>query len=283
MKILCWNCRGLGNPRTVQDLSLMVKEKQPILVFVCETKIRSCKIVGLQRRLGMEGSFAVDSEGRRGGIVQFWRDEKGAEIVNYSKWHVTVIVKGERQEKDWCFTGFYGHPESGKRRLSWDLLRQLKPTNDGAWCVGGDFYEILWHNEKVGGKRRAETQINLFREAIEDCGLVDVGYRGNGFTWSNKHSHQSFTKERLDRFVVNNEWKSIFKEVEVMAQTGRCSDHLPIVISTIDEGNGRRRGFFQFRFEACWLQQEECEHVVKEGWRKSLLASEPIQQVQTRL
>jgi hypothetical protein len=33
MSILCWNCRGLGNPVTVRDLHRMVKEKGPDLVF----------------------------------------------------------------------------------------------------------------------------------------------------------------------------------------------------------------------------------------------------------
>ncbi|KAG2679676.1 hypothetical protein I3760_11G061900 [Carya illinoinensis] len=155
MKIICWNCRGLGNPQIVQDLSLLVKDKWPTLVFVCKTKTKSCKISNLLRKLGMEGCLVVDSDGRRG---------------------------GEKEGKDWQFTGFYGHPETRKRELSWEMLRQLRPKNGIAWCVGGDFNEILWHNEKVGGKRRPDSQLNLFRNALEDCGLSDIGCRGSDYT-----------------------------------------------------------------------------------------------------
>lgn len=175
MKIICWNWREIGNSRIVQDLSLMVKEKRPILVFVCETKARSCKIAGLQRRLGVEECLVVDYVGKRGGLVLLWRDEKGVEVVNYSNWHISMIVKRERDGRDWNFIGFYGHLEIGKIGLSWDLLRRLMPFNYVAWCVGGYFNEILRHNEKVGGKKRAKSEVNMFIEVLEDCGLGDIG------------------------------------------------------------------------------------------------------------
>lgn len=38
MSILSWNCRGLGNPRSVRDLHLLVKEKRPNLLFLMEQK-----------------------------------------------------------------------------------------------------------------------------------------------------------------------------------------------------------------------------------------------------
>ncbi|KAF5454989.1 hypothetical protein F2P56_024609 [Juglans regia] len=132
------------------------------------------------------------------------------------------------------------------------------------------------------GKRRAESQINLFREVFEDCGLGDLGCSGHGFTCSNKHSDQSFTKERLDRFVVNDKCKSLYKEMRVEALSGRCSDHLPILLS-MDEGEqSRMRKLFPFRFEACWIKQEECV-VIRRGWVKGQSIAEPFQRFQARL
>lgn len=37
MRLLFWNCRGLGNPRSVRELHLL-KENFPSLVFLSETK-----------------------------------------------------------------------------------------------------------------------------------------------------------------------------------------------------------------------------------------------------
>ena len=38
MKILSWNCRGLGNQRAVDVLSHLVREKAPKILFLMETK-----------------------------------------------------------------------------------------------------------------------------------------------------------------------------------------------------------------------------------------------------
>ncbi|TVU06561.1 hypothetical protein EJB05_49782, partial [Eragrostis curvula] len=44
---MSWNCRGLGLPRTVQELTTLVRAKSPKLVFICETR-RSGKRRALQ-------------------------------------------------------------------------------------------------------------------------------------------------------------------------------------------------------------------------------------------
>jgi hypothetical protein len=44
MIILSWNCRGLGNLRTVHYLSRMVREKKPEVVFLMETIMRRRKM-----------------------------------------------------------------------------------------------------------------------------------------------------------------------------------------------------------------------------------------------
>jgi hypothetical protein len=38
MRIMCWNCRGIGQPRTVQELVRLIREYKPILVFLSETR-----------------------------------------------------------------------------------------------------------------------------------------------------------------------------------------------------------------------------------------------------
>jgi exonuclease III len=40
MKILSWNCRGLGKPSAVRDLRQLIKTHQPDLIFLSETKLQ---------------------------------------------------------------------------------------------------------------------------------------------------------------------------------------------------------------------------------------------------
>lgn len=65
------------------------------------------------------------------------------------------------------------------RNTSWELLRGLHTIpqlHQLPWLDGGDF------NEKKGGISRCSSQMQEFREAIDDCGLADIKCKGNLFT-----------------------------------------------------------------------------------------------------
>ena len=52
MSYLAWNCRGLGNPGTVQELSRLVREKDPLVLFVVETGLDKARLELLRVRIG---------------------------------------------------------------------------------------------------------------------------------------------------------------------------------------------------------------------------------------
>jgi hypothetical protein len=66
---LSWNCRGLGNPLAVWDLRQLVKTKQPIFLFLMETKLQSNKLHALRSSMGYEGLFSIDPIGEKGGLA----------------------------------------------------------------------------------------------------------------------------------------------------------------------------------------------------------------------
>ncbi|XP_042992297.1 uncharacterized protein LOC122318763 [Carya illinoinensis] len=131
----------------------------------------------------------------------------------------------------------------------------------------GDFNEVLTHDEKSGGKQRQERQMMRFREALDDGGLFDLGWRGDKYTWSNKHGDDTFTKERLDRAVANLKWKGIFKEAWVEVLAARCSDHKPLLLCLNQEPARVWRGKRLFRYETKWSLEDDCEEVIKRVWQ----------------
>lgn len=84
----------------------------------------------------------------------------------------------------------------------------------------------------------------------------------NKFTWSNKHSKYTFTKERLDKAIAKNPWRGCFKEAWVEGLTARSLDHKPILLSMyIVQPRYKKRNKL-FRFEASWIKNEECEKLI---------------------
>lgn len=51
------------------------------------------------------------------------------------------------------------------------------------WMVCGDFNKILYSFEKVKGVTQDERQMDMFREALEECQLMDLGYSRTWYTW----------------------------------------------------------------------------------------------------
>ncbi|XP_059431505.1 uncharacterized protein LOC132165008 [Corylus avellana] len=255
MKIISWNCRGLGNLRTVRELCRLVKQKQPIMVFLMETKLRKEKMESIRCKLEFASMFVVESVGKSGGMALLWGEDVNVTIQNFSQRHINGVVKISDDGVPWKFTGFYGHPEVAKRSESWALLQHLSTLNPAPWVCIGDFNEIVTSSEKWGGGERAQRQMFGFRQVLENCGLSDLGFRGPKYTWSNCRDNHEFTKERLDRGVANLIWRDLFPEVEVMVENTVCSDHTPLMLCL----KGIRRngmGLRRFRYEAAWRSEE---------------------------
>lgn len=142
-----------------------------------------------------------------------------------SKNHFDCII-GKGSADAWQFTGFYGEPVTHKRFKSWDLLRKLNRQFGLPWLCSGDFNEIVKGLEKVGVSNRSHAQMQLFRDTIDECGNLDMGFTRHPFTWI-FFSDGRTIGERLDRSLVNNEWMIWFGGSTVHHLNCSTSDHSP--------------------------------------------------------
>lgn len=102
--------------------------------------------------------------------------------MSYSHRHITTRVVDRRTNSNWLFTGVYKESNFGKHHITWDLLQALKPRDNTPWLVIGDFNEILYSSKKFKGRPRSDKQMQLFRETLVNCNLIDLGHRGDFFT-----------------------------------------------------------------------------------------------------
>lgn len=216
-------------------------------------------------RLGFKNMLVVDCVGKSGGLALLWGDEVGVEIQNYRRRHINAKISPTSATVPWKLTGFYGHPEAGKWGEAWELLRFLSSMEPTPWVCLGDFNEILNLSEKWGGNGRQRCLMEAFQSTLEECELLDLGFRGPKFTWNNRREGDAFIKERLNRVVANVGWCTIFPTADFCVEEAMSSDHCPIFVTLNDEKRGRRNPP-RFRHEARWMMEGSYSEVIKKVW-----------------
>ena len=161
MSIIVWNCHGLGNLRTGKELEVVIRAKDPSIVFIAETWADEVWLQEIKRNIEFDNLFFVERNNRGGGLALFWKNSIDLSVDSFSPNHVdSIINKGT--EEVWRFTGFYGEPMTHKRMELWNKLRHLHHKFSFPWLCSGDFNEIIRSSEKLGGSSRSQTQMQLF-------------------------------------------------------------------------------------------------------------------------
>lgn len=93
----------------------------------------------------------------------------------------------------------------------------------------------------------------------------------------------SFTKERLDLAMANQEWCSMFGEQEVHVLAARLSDHKPLLVQFGTFSDVRQRQRRGFCFEASWVVEKDFLEVVKEAWVEGNCVPQRLEAVKSKL
>jgi hypothetical protein len=273
MNCLARNCRGLGNPRTVQEIARLVRAQDPSVVFLIETWQDDGPLERLRCQLQFANKFVVKSKNKGGGLCLLWKNEMKLRVQSFSHSHIDAFVS-ENQPDAWHLTGFYGAPETHLREESWTLLQRLNSQSALPWCCLGDFNELVRVEEKQGRLSRSENQMQRFHDALDDCGFIDLGYSGPSYTWTNNRVGD-MTWERLDKAVATANWLMLFPTAKVHYLEGRWSDHKPILVSTEPIRTPTKK---LFHFEEIWTSNVGCEQTIEAYW-KTTKTGVPMYQV----
>ena len=203
MNCLAWNYRGLGNLHTGRELVEIIRAKDPVVVFLAETLTDDARLEVIQRSIGFDHRWVVPRVGRGGGLVLYWKASINLMVEDSNKYYIDAVID-KNKENEWRLTGFYGEPGTARRHEAWDKLRALNMQPEKPWLCYGDFNEIIRQDEKLGGTRRPHNQMQQFREVMDECGFMDMGFEGSKYTWSKHFENGISIWERLDRCLVTN-------------------------------------------------------------------------------
>ena len=142
-------------------------------------------------------------------------------------------------------------------------MRNLKTRSQAPWLCAGDFNEVTKQSEKLGGRTRPHNQMQAFRDILEECGIMDLGFVGSKFTW-HKHYDNFTVWERLDRAVATNEWFSLFLDTQVRHLDVTTLDHKPLLINPDGMDCKQQRPFC---FKHMWMSEPGCGVTIEAVWQ----------------
>ncbi|RYQ81024.1 hypothetical protein Ahy_Scaffold1g107040 [Arachis hypogaea] len=93
---------------------------------------------------------------------------------------------------------------------------------------------------------------------------MDIDLKGEKFTWFSNPRNGFVTREMLDRVLVNWEWRRLYQNATLTALPMIGSCHCPLVLRL----ELREKFERHFKYEAYWEDHEDCEKIIKQGWKK---------------
>lgn len=259
----CWNCRGLGIPRTVRALSDLLRDHKPIFLFLIETISYSNKIEELRVKFGFDHCFSVDRMGRSGGLAVWWKRAAHCQVDSFSSHHIDMLFM-DNNTLSWRLSCYYGYPERTRRRESWNLIRRLTNISNVPWCIWGDFNDLMFASDKKGKVAHPQYLLDDFRNVVEECQLSEISLRGGKFTWERGRNTNDWVREKLDRGFSTESWLTKFPANNLRVIHTSVSDHEPIVLELLKTSVSKKE--FRFRFENIWLKEPSFVQEVSEIW-----------------
>ena len=177
-----------------------------------------------------------------------WKSD-AVEVTQLTKieQEIHMVVKVCALNSSWLLSTIYASPRLEERKLLWKILASISPMHELPWLMLGDFNEMLASGDKLGGNPLNPKRVQMFKDCLDSCGMVDLGFHEPRFTWVNRKEVGHFIQERLDRGFANAEWRGMYPEVAIHHLARTHSNHCPVLLKMDDHGPSCLSRPFQFQ------------------------------------
>nr|XP_023904370.1 uncharacterized protein LOC112016096 [Quercus suber] len=233
MNLLIWNSRGALKPSFQTYIHELYRRHDPAILVIMETKLGGSKAKEVTDRLPFDGAIHTKTIGFIGGLWLLWNDDR-VEIEELAKTEqeIHVEVKVRASNLSWIFSAIYTSPRSEERCILWNNLSKVAELHNKPWIMAGDFNEPLVQDDKFGGRGISVNRSLAFKDCLDFCSMVDMGFSGPRYTWTNKRDVNNLILERIDRFFMNPDWCVLYPEAKVTHLPCCHSDHCSVLLET---------------------------------------------------
>ncbi|KAK1296072.1 hypothetical protein QJS10_CPB15g01200 [Acorus calamus] len=173
--------------------------------------------------------------------------------------HCKITLKSST--KSLKFSIIYGSNSENERALLWRNLLASDPGSSMPWLVGGDFNEVRFSDEKLGGRPPNIRRLHKFNSCLEECNLHELHTVGQSFSWSNKQASRIACC--LDRIVANSAWFAMFPEAYVQYTPESLSDHAALKLHAVPPLHSCPK---PFKFFDTWFEHNSFWVTLEQAW-----------------
>lgn len=176
MNVIIWNCRGVIKPSFQSDIRELVRNQNPAMLVVMETKVGGDSAREITDRMPFDGAIHVDTIGYAGGLWLLWNSDRvKVTLLTTTKQEIHVTVKVRNSNLDWLFTTVYASSRSAERHILRNNLNKVAELHNMPWVLAWDFNEPL-QAKKFGGRAVSVNKSLLFKECLDKCNMIDIGF-----------------------------------------------------------------------------------------------------------
>ncbi|XP_026429771.1 uncharacterized protein LOC113326219 [Papaver somniferum] len=196
----------------------LIKRHNPTIVVLLETRVLEEHVSEIVIKLGFTDSIIVYPHGFSGVYVCYGMQVKlRSKLLTIRDGQYAVVTA--KFQQPWIISSVYNSPRKTTRKRMWSELSAIADIPDADWMVVGDLNTFCGSHEKQGGRITTTTEL---QDVMSCCGLIDLLANGPKFTCNNKRAGAANIKERLDRALVNSNWKTRFNKAQ--AEDSRYED-----------------------------------------------------------
>jgi hypothetical protein len=190
-----------------------------------------------------------------------WTNELNLTILESAK-HYIFAKLSLQDGTDWTLGAIYGDASHRENPMIWSKIKEYADVAGSAFCCMGDFNAVPTVIDKYGGSQTLNTNNRTFRHLLSQANLIDMGYSGPAFTWTNSQHTSNPIYQRLDRVLISPYWQELFPKAQVKHLHMLYSDHAPILLQARPPEPASK----DFRMEHWWMRLEGFDQECRRLW-----------------
>ncbi|XP_050254456.1 uncharacterized protein LOC126700356 [Quercus robur] len=243
----------------------MTINHHPSIMVVTKTRVGGDIATRIIEELPFDGCITTDTIGYVGGLWILWKKEDVKVLLLLAaEQEIHASIKVSSSNFTWLISTIYASPRLAKGRILWNNLKTVAHLHNLPWLMLGDFNEVLCGDDKFGGNTVNINKALEFKDCLDKCNMLDLGFVGPRYTWTNRRPISALILERIDRCFANPSWRTLYAEAAVTHLPRTFSAHCLVLLELCRPNTNNLGKLFQF--QTMWLLHPGFPKVVQEAW-----------------